>query len=204
MKALGMVETYGVIGAIEAADVMLKVADVSLIKKERVQGGLQLITVEGDVGAVKVAVDAAASAVNRLGESLLFGAHVIPRPDNQLRRIYSKEDSIDENASSPNPDAKPMLQPEFAELAEVVKLETPEEIAVKNDNTDEVVYKSETEFKTVLNKKRAADLKEMVIKNENIFLSEDEILKMFKKDLINLLISDFRKQNERKNQKEEK
>ncbi|WP_394804856.1 BMC domain-containing protein [Lactococcus lactis] len=197
MKALGMIETYGVIGAIEAADVMLKVADVSLIKKEKVQGGLQLITVDGDVGAVKVAVDAAASAVERLGKNLLFSAHVIPRPDIQLDSICGREDL--------NSDSEPIEQSQPIELVEDIQVGTSiDEIIVENEKADEEVYQSANELKTVLNKKRALDLKEMVMNNVNITLSEDEVQKMFKKELINLLLSDFRNQKESNNHKEEK
>lgn len=84
MKALGLVETKGLLAAIEASDVMLKTAEVSLTQKEIVGGGLVTVMVAGDVAAVKTAVDAAASAVNKLGESLLLSTHVIPRPDESL------------------------------------------------------------------------------------------------------------------------
>ncbi len=99
MKALGLIETYGFIGAIEAADVMLKVANISLLKLEKVRGGLVTITVEGDVGAVKIAVAAGASAVQRLGVKLLYGSHVIPRPDAQLVPFVKKEKRVDCSSS---------------------------------------------------------------------------------------------------------
>ena len=92
MKALGMIETYGLIGAIEAADVMLKTANVTLLKKEIVKGGLILVSITGDVGAVKTAVEAATTAVNRLGLQVLYGSHVIPRPDLQLESFYPIEE----------------------------------------------------------------------------------------------------------------
>ena len=76
--ALGMIETRGLIGAVEAADAMVKAADVHLIGKQQIGSGLVTVMVRGDVGAVKAAVDAGATAAKRVGE--LYGTHVIPYP----------------------------------------------------------------------------------------------------------------------------
>jgi ethanolamine utilization protein EutM len=76
--ALGMVETKGLVGAIEAADAMVKAANVKLIGKVHVGGGLVTVMVRGDVGAVKAATDAGAAAATKVGE--LLSVHVIPRP----------------------------------------------------------------------------------------------------------------------------
>ena len=78
MQALGMIETKGLVGSIEAADAMVKAANVTLIGKEHVGGGLVTVMVRGDVGAVKAATDAGAAAAERVGE--LVSVHVIPRP----------------------------------------------------------------------------------------------------------------------------
>ena len=80
MEALGMIETYGLVPAIEAADAMLKAAEVRLLERTFVKGGLVTITVTGDVAAVKASVDAGAAAAARLGERALVTQHVIPRP----------------------------------------------------------------------------------------------------------------------------
>jgi ethanolamine utilization protein EutM len=85
MEALGMIETKGFIGAIEAADAMVKAANVVLIGKEYVGAGLVTITVRGDVGAVKAAIDAGAAAARRVGE--LVGVHVIPRPHDDVEHV---------------------------------------------------------------------------------------------------------------------
>ncbi len=85
--ALGLIETKGLIGAIEAADAMVKAAQVKLVAKEIVTGALVNIRVEGEVAAVKSAVDAGAAAAQRVGE--LVSAHVIPRPDDQLDDVLS-------------------------------------------------------------------------------------------------------------------
>jgi len=84
MDALGMIETKGLVAAIESADVMLKAADVSLLERVLVGGGLVTVTVTGDVAAVKSSIDAAAAAVSRLGPDLLISQHVIPRPHVEL------------------------------------------------------------------------------------------------------------------------
>lgn len=85
MNALGMIETRGLIGAIEAADAMVKAANVNMIGKEQVGSGLVTVMVRGDVGAVKAATDAGAAAAERVGE--LISVHVIPRPHNDVEAI---------------------------------------------------------------------------------------------------------------------
>lgn len=87
-NALGMIETKGLVGAIEAADAMVKAANVQLIGKEHVGGGLVTIMVRGDVGAVKAATDAGAAAAERVGE--LVSVHVIPRPHMEVDAILPK------------------------------------------------------------------------------------------------------------------
>ena len=81
-NALGLIETKGLVGSIEAADAMVKAANVQLIGKEKVGGGYVTVFVRGDVGAVKAATDAGAAAAERVGE--LVSVHVIPRPHANL------------------------------------------------------------------------------------------------------------------------
>ena len=87
-QALGMVETKGLIGSIEAADAMVKAANVHLIGKEKIGSGLVTVMVRGDVGAVKAAVEAGAAAAKRVGD--LYGVHVIPRPHDDVEGILPK------------------------------------------------------------------------------------------------------------------
>ncbi|MGT2679774.1 BMC domain-containing protein [Streptococcus ratti] len=84
-NALGMIETKGLVAAIEAADAMVKAANVNLIGKEHVGGGLVTVMVRGDVGAVKAATDAGANAASAVGE--LISVHVIPRPHTEVDSI---------------------------------------------------------------------------------------------------------------------
>ena len=85
-EALGMIETKGLVASVEAADAMVKAANVTLQCKEHVGGGLVTIMVRGDVGAVKAATDAGAAAAQRLGE--LVAVHVIPRPHADLEEVF--------------------------------------------------------------------------------------------------------------------
>ena len=87
-NALGMIETKGLVAAIEAADAMVKSANVQLIGKEQVGGGLVTVMVRGDVGAVKAATDAGAAAAEKVGE--LISVHVIARPHREVDNILPK------------------------------------------------------------------------------------------------------------------
>lgn len=87
-SALGMIETKGLVGAVKAADAMVKAADVSLVGKVQVGGGLVTVLVRGDVGAVKAATDAGAAAASKVGE--LISVHVIPRPHSDIELILPK------------------------------------------------------------------------------------------------------------------
>ena len=84
--ALGMIETRGLVGMIEAADAMLKTANVKLVSWQKVDAGLVTALIRGDVGSVKAATDAGAAAARRVGE--LIGVHVIPRPADDLEKIF--------------------------------------------------------------------------------------------------------------------
>ena len=88
-EALGLVETKGLVGSIEAADAMVKAANVTLIGKEKIGSGLVTVMVRGDVGAVKASVDAGAAAAARVGE--LFAVHVIPRPHDDVELILPQK-----------------------------------------------------------------------------------------------------------------
>ena len=88
-EAIGLIETRGLVGAVEAADAMVKAANVKLMGQERIGGGLVTVIVKGDVGAVKAAVDSGAAAAKRVGE--LISVHVIPRPHADLDMILPKE-----------------------------------------------------------------------------------------------------------------
>ncbi len=91
-NALGMIETKGLVGAVEAADAMVKAANVTLVGKEMVGGGLVTVMVRGDVGAVKAATDAGAAAAEHVGE--LVSVHVIPRPHSEVEVILPASKTV--------------------------------------------------------------------------------------------------------------
>ena len=91
-NALGMVETRGLVAAIEAADAMVKAANVQLVGKEQVGGGLVTVMVRGDVGAVKAATDAGAAAAEKIGE--LISVHVIPRPHSDVEAVLPQAEAV--------------------------------------------------------------------------------------------------------------
>ena len=97
LEALGMVETKGLIGAVEAADAMVKAANVVLVGKETIGAGYVTVMVRGDVGAVKAATDAGAAAARRVGE--LVSVHVIPRPHAEVEKILPKNKDVAAKAS---------------------------------------------------------------------------------------------------------
>ena len=149
MKALGMIETRGLVASIEAADAMVKAANVTLTCKEHVGGGLVTVMVRGDVGAVKAAVDAGAAAAERVGE--LVSVHVIPRPHEELEGILTtpapvtptpKPPREPEEAPpapvSPPPVPQPEPQPDPEVSAEEEKAEEGEAVQL-SDLTDEVL-----------------------------------------------------------------
>jgi microcompartment protein CcmL/EutN len=145
LLALGLIETKGLIGAIEAADVMAKTASVQIVGKEKITAALVTIKVVGEVAAVKAAVDAGAAAAQRVGQ--LVSAHVIPRPDDQLEdiifdikgKVPSKEEIITE------PPAKEEEAPSPIEIisAPPEKAEEPEEEEEKPVIEDEASAEEE-------------------------------------------------------------
>lgn len=128
MQALGMIETRGLLASIEAADAMLKAADVTLLDRTKVGGGLVTISVTGDVAAVKAAVDAGAAAAERLGDGLLVTQHVIARPQQDVKLLFRPpeekaakpkeipEEPSDEGYEEPQPqEPEPTQEPEQPE-----------------------------------------------------------------------------------------
>lgn len=125
MKALGLIETKGMVGAIVAADIALKTAQVELINKECVKGGLVCIEFEGDVAAVKASVEAAVTAIKDM--DIYVGSHVIPRPDDSVEKIIkrknetSKEEVIEEKVEKIKKETKD-IEEEIEEINEILKV----------------------------------------------------------------------------------
>ena len=140
MEALGMIETRGMIATIEALDSMLKAADVRLISNMKAGGGLVTVIVEGDVGAVKAAVDAGAAAVRAINPKALKSEHVIPRPDASLTTVLKgggKKKAAGPKAPDPDP------SPDNGGGAPEAEVEGSEVLSA--DNRSANVIKEETE-----------------------------------------------------------
>lgn len=123
MKAIGLIEVRGIVGAIEAADVALKTAQVELVSRQKVKAGFNMVTFEGDVGAVKAAVEAAAAAASRLG--VLIASHVIARPDDSVEPLLSRKTNIIEIKEEKNNEDK--IEEKVEEIEEASNMKEIEE-----------------------------------------------------------------------------
>lgn len=141
-EALGMIETYGYIGAIEAADVCVKSANVKLLGCEFIRGGLVTIHITGDVGAVKASIDAAEAAVKKVGS--LISSHVIPRPGEGIEKILP----VGENENSNKEDIKEEVKEEIKEEKEDSKLQDKIEPEEKKEQNQESQKESNKEEKS--------------------------------------------------------
>ncbi len=103
-QALGMIESLGLVGAVEAADAMVKAARVTFLGRQKVKGGLVAVMVAGDVGAVKAAVDAGSAACERVGK--LVSAHVIPRPHDEIDLMIPAGQKADQSKKPKKAPAK--------------------------------------------------------------------------------------------------
>ncbi len=143
--ALGLIETKGLVGAIEAADAMTKAAEVQLIGKEKVTGALMLVKVVGEVAAVKAAVDAGTAAAQRVGE--LVSAHVIPRPDDQIDQIVIDKvaQTVKDKAQKPQVKKKSEISGKPAVSEQLKHVESIQEESKKIDESEESTGERETE-----------------------------------------------------------
>lgn len=207
MQALGFIETRGLIAAIEGADAMLKAAEVRLVERTFVKGGIVTITVTGDVAACRASVDAAASAVARMGGTIL-STHVIPRPHESLdgsmigsvdpvweqEEIENTEDKLeeafeeepetaDEETSKEEPEAageeKPDQNPE-SEAKKAGANRAYVESTVETDGIDKVI--------SVLKRSRTAEIREMLLgEYPETNLSSESAANMTKREMLDWL-----------------
>lgn len=127
-----MVETRGLVASVEAADSMVKAAQVSLVRKDHVGGGLVTIVVTGDVGAVKASVDAGAAAASRVGR--LVSTHVIPRPDGAVQEMLTRSGAVLGGLQPPSGDAPAEAAVETSHVMEHPDVESDD----FDDGDDEV------------------------------------------------------------------
>lgn len=147
MQALGLIETKGLLAAIEAADAMVKSANVRIIEKTYVGGGLVTILITGDVGAVKASIEAGAAAVEKLDEEFLVSQHLIPRPHEELKSIIgtnNPKENLVPNEEAENEDNFDDV--DDIEKTQIVEAEVVEEIAEEAkavEKTEEKVEKNQ-------------------------------------------------------------
>lgn len=166
MPALGMIETRGLVGAIEAADAMVKTANVRLLDKEKISAGLVTVHITGEVAAVKAALDAGAAAAQRVGE--LVSVHCIPRPDDAVFGMLNHANITDNRKSKKNTANKP----------EEKNAEPP---APKNEPSEADTTDSE------LSEKNVHELRRLARSIEDFPIQGREISKAKKDELIKLL-----------------
>ncbi len=163
MQALGLIETKGLLAAVEAADTMVKSADVSIIEKTYVGGGLVTISVTGDVGAVKASIEAGVAAVKKIDEGFLVSEHVIPRPHEELESIIGPNTPPEDPSSNDNTenveDADDTEAVEKAEDTE--KVENIKAVDSVEDTESVEVTKDIVDAKNVENTKKAETVKDV-------------------------------------------
>lgn len=215
MKALGLIETKGLLAAIESADTMLKAADVSIFEKTYVGGGLVSVAVTGDVAAVKAAVEAGVAAVKKLDASLLVSEHVIPRPHEELYSIIgiknipttiekldithginnSEVNVHDENNMNliTNNDTNTSTEAKESSNEETnVSLPIDIDILQKNDLDDLITKDGIEKAIEVLNKIKLSELRSLARQYEDLEITGKAISKASKKLLITKVIKYYK------------
>lgn len=213
MQAIGMIETKGLLAAIESADSMTKSANVQILEKVYVGGGLVTIIVNGDVGAVRAAVDAGVVAVKTLGEEFLISEHIIPRPHEDLKAIMEfgqKKEEIKENIT--DVEVKEQILEKEIVVEKIEETESEDEIFSDSLEADsqvenlEIVEEEKIEIAIEEKKFTRKDIEEYLRENkkeEIIFelniLKISELRKLLKEyqelNLSNRTISKLNKEN---------
>lgn len=207
MQALGFIETRGLIAAIESADAMLKAAEVRLVERTFVKGGIVTITVTGDVAACRASVDAAASAVARMGGTIL-STHVIPRPHESLdgsmigsvdpvweqEEIENTEDKLEEAFEEEPETAEEETSKEEPEAAGEEKPDQNPESEAKKAGANRAYVESTVETDgidkaiSVLKRSRTAEIKEMLLgEYPETNLNSESAANMTKREMLDWL-----------------
>lgn len=205
MQALGLIETKGLVAAIESADAMLKAAEVSLLEKTYVGGGLVTVMVCGDVGAVKAATDAGAAAAQRVGE--LLSVHVIPRPHQELNDVVVSTTVLKQTEAPMTASEETKAEAETeAEAAPAAKEEVSGEIETKEvsgeipdelnmEAVDEIVSeKGLDEVISILNQLKVVKLRNLAREYKDFGIAGRMISKADKQ----MILEEFRKYYEPK------
>ncbi|KAF0140927.1 MAG: microcompartments protein [Stygiobacter sp.] len=176
LLALGLIETKGLIGAIEAADAMVKAANVKLVSKEKITAALVTIKIVGEVAAVKSAVDAGAAAAQRVGQ--LVSAHVIPRPDDEIESlIYDLP--VKQEREVP---VQPKTPKEKVSVKEVIEKPHVDTLFAEVEKKEKSVPKKSVETTPI--KSRIEELKSEALKEEEGTTTVEELTVEEKEELI--------------------
>lgn len=182
MQALGLIETRGLVAAVESADAMLKAANVKLLEKTIVGGGLVAVTSAGDVGAVKAAVAAGAAAVEKLNKNALVSQHVIPRPHESLEKIMILEQPLAET--------RPVVETKINMAAEPSESESINVPEVHKEELDGRIRTSGVETGTkLLNDMNLQMLRKLANEYDDFTVTSEIIARASKKRLL----AEFRK-----------
>ena len=167
MKALGLIETKGLLAAVEAADTMVKSADVSIIEKTYVGGGLVTILVTGDVGAVQASIEAGVAAVKKLDEEFLVSNHVIPRPHEEVESIIGPN-------TPPEVLEVPSSNEELEDVEQAKEIQKTEEVEVQTEKLEET--EQIEEVKEIENAEQKEEV--YVVEAEDEIKEDQDALKM--------------------------
>ncbi|WP_275471759.1 BMC domain-containing protein [Vagococcus proximus] len=191
-EAIGLIETMGIIAAIEASDVMLKTSNVKLINKEIVKGGLVTVVITGDVGAVKTAVDSAVAAVTNLGTGLLLSSHVIPRPDRSIDCLLPKEKKEDETISDSLP--KPIEEVGYQESDKEETIDSVEKSGDLSQETLRDFLKDEKDelVKEYLLNQTVAELREYAKQYTDFVIERKHLYRTPKVELVEAIMTFLR------------
>lgn len=207
MLALGLVETRGLLAAVEGADAMLKAADVRLLEKNLATGGLVTISVAGEVAAVQAAVDAAGASIRRIAGAELISVHVIPRPDQELTGVLllapDPDDPRDasyfrsEEDAAPAADAAPApAQPEPEGAEDAPAAPPSDEAAGDGGSAKAPATRRQTNAQPGTSRLRSMSLnrlRQMARTVDGLSMTEDEIASADKKSLIAAISRALRK-----------
>lgn len=194
MEAIGMIETRGLVPSVEAADAMVKAANVHLQAQTTIGAGLVTVVVQGDVGAVKAAVEAGIAAAERLGE--VTAHHVIPRPTPGLETVYSEKHQRGEVPPEPEPDGE--KEPATADQAMVTaeKSHPEEETEVPQAEEDADDTTLQPELGMDIENMKVVDLRSLLRRMEGRTLTPQEIKFANREQLIAAVIATQKKQKE--------
>lgn len=204
MQAIGMIETKGLLAAIEGADSMTKSANVEILEKEYIGGGLVTITITGDVGAVRAAIDAGVTAIKSLSVDFLISEHVIPRPHEELKKIIrceKRQKIINTEINNSMREAtiveKEVIQIPIEEINEVSdsnieplkEIPKIEEKKITKKDIEEYLKKNEKEILIYdLNNLKISELRKLLKEHKEQTLTSKMISKMDKESLIKKIL----------------